>query len=43
MKKEAEGIPEQAGGYDHAVTAMGKGSVPGWGTNIPQATPHDQK
>ena len=26
-----------------AFTAVGPGSVPGWGTKIPQATQHGQK
>lgn len=30
------GIPWRSSGYDSAFTAKGSGSVPGWGTKIPQ-------
>ena len=33
-----QAISWRSGGYDCVLTAMGLGSIPGWGTKIPQAT-----
>ena len=37
------GLPWQSSGQNSAFTAEGLGSIPGWGTEIPQATWHGQK
>ena len=37
-----KGIPWQPNDWDSALTARGSGSIPGWGTKIPQVTRQGQ-
>ena len=41
-KEKTEGLPWQCLGL-RASTARGTGSIPGWGTKIPQAVCHGQE